>query len=93
MKTEVYSWRVSTDIKTSLEHAARRRKVSLSAVLDMAAQEWLKSSGSEGDDDERQQGLQKAASECFGSIASGATRRSETVSETLRQRLRRQHGR
>jgi hypothetical protein len=93
MKTEVYSWRVSTDIKTSLERAARRRKISLSAVLDMAAQEWLKSSGLEGDDDEGQRRLQKAASECFGSIASGDARRSETVSETMRERLRRRYGR
>jgi hypothetical protein len=93
MKTEVYSWRVSRDVKTSLEHAARRRKVSLSAVLDMAAQEWLKNSGTEGDDDERQRTLQQAASECFGSIMSGDTRRSETAGEAVRQRLRRRYGR
>ena len=46
---------------------------------------WLK----RGDDDERQRRLHKAASECFGSIASGDTRRSETASATVRQRLRR----
>jgi hypothetical protein len=96
MKTEVYSWRVSTEIKTSLERAARRRKVSLSKVLDMAAQEWLKSSGSEGGDDETQRRLHKAAAGCFGcfgSMASGDTRRSETASATVRQRLRRRYGR
>jgi hypothetical protein len=93
MKTEVYSWRVSTEIKTSLERAARRRKVSLSAVLDMAAQEWLMKSGSEDDDDERQRRLQKAASECFGVFASGDSRRSETAGEAVRQRLRRHYGR
>ncbi len=93
MKTEVYSWRVSTDIKTSLERAARRRKVSLSAVLDMAAQEWLKNSGSGDDDDETQRRLQKAASGCFGSFAGGDTRRSETAGATVRERLRRRYGR
>jgi hypothetical protein len=93
MKTEVYSWRVSPDVKTSLEREARRRKVSLSAVLDMAAQEWLKNSVSEGDDDEKQGRLQEAASECFGSIAGGDRRRSETASQTVRQRLRRHYGR
>ena len=41
MKTEVYSWRVSADLKTGLEREARRRKISLSAALDLAAQEWL----------------------------------------------------
>jgi hypothetical protein len=93
MKTEVYSWRVSTDVKTSLERAARRRKVSLSAVLDMAAQEWLRNSDTEDDDDERQRRLQKAASECFGSFAGGDARRSETAGDTVRQRLRRRYGR
>jgi hypothetical protein len=93
MKTEVYSWRVSPEIKTSLEREARRRKLSLSAVLDMAAQEWLMKSGSEDDDDERQRRLQKAASECFGVLASGDTRRSENAREAVRQRLRRQYGR
>jgi hypothetical protein len=93
MKTEVYSWRVSADIKTGLERAARRRKVSLSKLLDMAAQEFLKSSDSEGDDDETQRRLHKAASESFGSMASGDTRRSETASATVRQRLRRHYGR
>jgi hypothetical protein len=41
MKTEVYSWRVSTNVKAGLEREARRRKTSVSAILDMAAQEWL----------------------------------------------------
>ena len=41
MKTEVYSWRVSTDLKMSLEREARRRRAALSAVLDMTAREWL----------------------------------------------------
>ncbi len=89
----MYSWRVSTETKTSLERAARRRKVSLSAVLNIAAQEWLKNSGSDEDDDERQRRLQKAASECFGSLTSGDSRRSETAGETVRQRLRRRYER
>ena len=34
MKTEVATWRVSPDVKTSLEREARRRKISMSAALD-----------------------------------------------------------
>jgi hypothetical protein len=93
MKTEVYSWRVSTDLKASLERAARRRNLSLAAVLDTAAQEWLMNSGSEEDDDEKQRRLMQAASECIGSIAGDNPRRSETAGETVRQILRRRHGR
>ena len=55
MKTEVYSWRVSSDVKTSLDREARRRKISMSAALDLAAREWLQKSGltSEGDEEQR----------------------------------------
>ncbi len=89
MKNEICSWRVSLKIKRSLEREARRRKISLSAVLDMAVQEWLMKSRSEDDDDERQRRLQKAASECFGVFASGDSRRSENT----RKALRRHYGR
>jgi hypothetical protein len=41
MKTEVYSWRVSRELKSGLEREARRRKLSLSAVLDLAVLEGL----------------------------------------------------
>jgi hypothetical protein len=91
MKTEVYSWRVSADLKSDLERAARRRKISLSAALDLAAQEWLQKSEADPDDAERQKELQRAASACFGAFASGKRRRSETARQIIRERLRRKH--
>jgi hypothetical protein len=93
MKTEVYSWRVSPDLKTGLEREARRRKMSLSAVLDLAAQEWLKKSDAGDDDDEKQQRLQKAAAECFGIFAGNDPGRSENAGKIVRGRLRRRYGR
>jgi hypothetical protein len=93
MKTEVYSWRVSTELKTGLEREARRRKTSLSAVLDLAAQEWLTRSGAENKGDAEQRRLQQAAAGCLGVLASGEARRSETVRPAVRQRLRRRHER
>ena len=93
MKTEVYSWRVSADLKTSLEREARRRKISLSAVLDLAAKEWLDKRGADENDAGRQQELQHAATQCFGSFAGGNSRRAETARHTVRERLRRQHAR
>jgi hypothetical protein len=83
MKTELYSWSVSADLKSALEREARRRKVSLSAVLDQAAKEWLLKSGA-GNDDDEQRRLQRAASKCFGAFASGDTRRSESVNQLVR---------
>ena len=93
MKTEVYSWRVSRDLKTGLEREAHRRKISLAAVLDLAARDWLNKGGAETGGDERQLLLQKAALKCFGSLASGNAKRSENVRQAVRQRLRRHHDR
>jgi hypothetical protein len=93
MKTEVYSWRVSADIKTSLEREARRRKISVSAALDLAARDWLQKSATAEEDDEEHLRLHKAASRYLGALASGNAQRSETVSQSVRQRLRRQYGR
>jgi hypothetical protein len=92
MKSEVYSWRVSTDVKTELEREARRRKLSLSKVLDLAAREWLSKAGG-GDEEEEQRRLHAAASEYLGAFAGGDPRRSENARATLRERLRRRHGR
>ena len=95
MKTEVYSWRVSADLKTGLEREARRRKMSVSAVLDLAAREWLKNSGAgnEGEEEERQRRLHQAASRWLGAFAGSDAHRSEDVRRAVRQRLRRNHER
>jgi len=93
MKNEVYSWRVSTDLKTGLEREAHRRKLSLSAVLDLAARDWLNKGGAEIEGDEEQLRLRKAASKCFGAVASGNAHRSENSRQAVRQRLRRHHDR
>ena len=93
MKSEVYSWRLSTDLKTGLEREARKRKLSLSAVLDLAARDWLGKSGSDMEDDEEQARLRKSAAECFGAFAGGDAFRSESVRQAVRQRLRRRHAR
>ena len=44
MGSEVYSWRVSTELKLDLEREAALRKTSVSAVLNLAVREWLKKS-------------------------------------------------
>jgi hypothetical protein len=93
MKSEGYSWRVSSDVKTSLEREATRRKISVSAALDEAAREWLQKSSVANEREEEQLRLQAAASKCFGKLSSGNARRSETVSEQVRDRLRRRYGR
>jgi len=93
MKTEVYSWRVSSDVKTSLEREARHRKISLAAALDAATREWLQKSGGADEGDDKQRRLQKAASKWIGRLASGDVQRSETAAQVVRDRLRQRYGR
>jgi len=93
MKTEVYTWRVSADLKTSLEREARNRKVPVSTILDLAAREWLKASTEEDDGEAEQQRLHRAASNCLGTIAGGDPGRSENVRRTVRSRLGQNRGR
>ena len=67
MKTEVYNWRVSTELKSGLEREARRRKISLSAALDLAAQEWL-NKGIVHDDAVEQKRIHREAAKAIGSL-------------------------
>ena len=91
MKTEVISWRVSPEVKSGLEREARRRKISVSAALDLAAREWLKN-GDE-DDEQHQRRLHEAVAKCFGAIDGGDPYRSQNASRLVKEKLRRQYGR
>ncbi len=93
MKTEVYSWRVSAEVKAELEREAHRRKMSLAGILDLAARELLNKSDAGHDDDQEQARLQKTAAQCFGAFEGRDGHRSEKVRQEIRKRLRRQRGR
>jgi hypothetical protein len=93
MKTEVYSWRVSTELKTGLEREARRRKTSLSAVLETAAQEWLKKNGADTDDEREQKRLHEAALKATGLIEGKDPHRAENAREIVRRLIRQRHAR
>lgn len=87
MRTEVYSWRVTSELKSDLEREARLRNVSLSAVLDLAARDWLKRSAASVGDDDEQHKLHLAASACLGAFAGRNSRRAESGRRVIRQRL------
>ena len=93
MRTEVYSWRVSQDLKSELEREARRRGISLSALLDVAATEWLAGTPGDPDSDSEQKRIRDKAAKWIGSLASGNPLRSENVRPAVRDRLRRRYGR
>ncbi|MGD0425882.1 MAG: hypothetical protein ABSC10_04110 [Candidatus Acidiferrales bacterium] len=89
MKAEVYSWRLSEELKSDLEREARLRKLPVSSVLDLAVRDWLKKSGANVAGDETQRALHAAAENCLGTVASGNSRRAETTRKTIRRRLQR----
>jgi predicted transcriptional regulator len=93
MRTHVYSWRLSSELKSDLERHARLRKVPVSTILDMAVREWLKNSAREVSGDEEQRKLHAEAEKYIGVIKGLDRNRSETVRETIRKKLRRRYGR
>ncbi len=93
MDTEVYSWRVSRELKLELEQQARIRKTSLSAVLNLAVRDWLKQSAATVEEDEEQRRLHEAAVKCVGAFAGGNPRRAENTRQAIRERLKRRNAR
>jgi hypothetical protein len=94
MKTEVYSWRLSPDLKDDLEEAARRERISVSRLLERIAREWLKTRASAAEDDEAEQERLKAiAMQYVGTIRGGDPDRSAEVSKRVREILARKYGR
>jgi hypothetical protein len=92
MRSEVYSWRLSTELKSELEREARLRKMPVSAVLETAVRSLLKGD-TDDKSEETQRRLHQAAANCFGVVAGGNSRRAETARDAIRERLKRRHAR
>jgi predicted transcriptional regulator len=92
MKTEVFSWRVSPELKSQLEREAGARKVPVSAILDEAARKWLRDAIEE--DEEHQRRLHAAASAIIGSVRiGGGPYTNETVRAIIGKKLEKRDGR
>jgi hypothetical protein len=87
MKTEVYSWRVSSDLKSELEREARLRKTSIAAIVDSAVRAWLQKSAVDPTEEAEQRRLHRVAAGCFGVLAGHNPRRAETARDAIRERL------
>ena len=94
MKTAVYSWRLSDELKSDLEREARLRKLPVSVILEDAARDWLRRANSSTEsDEERQRRLHEASERCFGVVETTYPGSSERVREIVRERVRRRIGR
>ena len=93
MKSRVYSWRLSEDLKSDLEREARERKLSVSSLLEQAARELLKKQNGDFEEDEAQRRLHASAAACLGTIKGRNPNRAETARQAIHDRLRRRYAR
>ena len=92
MKTEVYSWRLSTRKKSELEEGARRNGTSLAALLHEITDDWLDDHRNGNLDDEAEQAaIRKRVAAAIGSIKGTDPTRSSRASELVREIIRRKH--
>ena len=93
MRSEVYSWRLSRELKEDLEHAARREGVSLSRLLERIARDWLQQRSAAADDEAEQERIRARAMRFVGSIQGGDPDRAAKARERVREVLARKYGR
>jgi hypothetical protein len=89
-KTEVYSWRLSTELKMQLEAAARDEKTSVGAVLEQVVREWLKRrKPSDEEEVEQQRRLRERVMKAVGTISLdlGGSATNERVREVMGEHL------
>ena len=85
-KSEVYSWRLTPELKERLVAVARREGISLADLLEAMAAEWL-DRHADPEEERLQQSLQEAAAPWLGSLAGDDPQRSRRVREGMRRKL------
>ena len=91
IRTEVYTWRVSRALKTSLEEAARSERRSVAGLLEQIVADHLRRVGEQGASEaDQERRLHQRAERFAGRIASGKGGRAEGARALVRERLARQ---
>lgn len=91
MKSEVYSWRLSAELKADLQRHAREEKVSLSELLERISQDWLAKRRLE--DKAEQVRIWARVEKVIGKISGKDPYRSQNVGKLVREKLARKYGR
>jgi hypothetical protein len=90
-RTEVYTWRVSRALKTSLEEEARSERRTVAGLLEEIVTNHLRLAGERGASvADRERRLHQRAERFAGRIASGKSGRAEAARALIRERLERQ---
>lgn len=84
-KSEVYSWRVTPDLKQALEREARRSGKTVADLLDVMAIDWL--AGRAPDKLDATEKTRAEAMRWVGSISGRNPRRAERAKELVREKL------
>jgi hypothetical protein len=92
-KSEVYSWRLTPELKAELEAAARAEKTSVSSVLDRVVRAWLDTRKiSEEEDAEQQRRLRERVLKAVGTVSAGlGPYTNERVREVIGEYLEKKH--
>jgi predicted DNA-binding protein len=90
MKSEVYSWRLTPEMKMRLESEARRSGKSLAEVLEQISANWL-DERTGGYDDEMEVRLRKQVIATVGTIRGGDPHRASRSKELVREIIKRKH--
>ena len=91
-KSAVYSWRLTPDLKLSLEAEARQNDESMAELLERITREWLERTRGE-DEEAEERRLRAAALPFIGAFDGGDPDRASEARQTLRRRLAERHGR
>jgi len=92
-RTEIYRWRLDSDLKQRLEAQARAEKTSVGALLDRIVREWLGRGPRHEDDEALQRRLHAEFLKVVGTTNSGDPYGSEQFKERVRAKLIAKHER
>jgi hypothetical protein len=92
-RTEVYSWRVDSDLKQRLEAEAHSEETSVGALLDRIVREWFGREPRHEGDEALQRRLHAEFLKVVGTINSGDPDGSEQYKERIRAKLLAKHER
>jgi hypothetical protein len=92
-KTEIFTWRLTSDLKNTLERRARQEGRSVAGLLDRVVQDWLRNGKSDADDEAEQARLHREAAKYIGTISGNIPSHGEAARQAIRERLRKQHAR
>lgn len=92
-KSEIFTWRLSPELRGALERRARKEGRSVAGLLDRVVNDWLREGENDVDDEAEQARLHREAARWFGSISADIPSRGAAARQAIRERLRKRHAR